>query len=109
MQSIIEIKDLPSHYFTKKEGMNTYYIVKIPCPLSVSENGFISTTLPEYQVNLPAGDIWLGQKGKDRNIIIEKNGLKERHPMSNFDIKKYYEETIFTREINENEEDLELE
>ena len=29
-----------------------------------SENGFISTTLPEYQVNLPTGDIWLGQKRK---------------------------------------------
>lgn len=92
MHSLIKITGLPRANFRKKDN---YYIVKIFCPQDISSNGYISITVPDYDVDINNGAITLGEKGKSRSVQItsQTDGII-RDRFSNPFIKECYEKAM---------------
>lgn len=68
-----------------------YYILTIHVPASVSQDGQLSTTIPESFVH-ENGTVYLGERMKEKNVQFMMEDRVQRKPMKIGDIKKLFDE-----------------
>lgn len=90
-KSMHELLKIDRSKILRLDNRGDYYIVYLPCLTSVSSNGRLSITIPNYDVKEDC--IVLGERGSGRNVIIaEEDGMKTKKRLNHPDIIKYVDE-----------------
>lgn len=84
---------------TRRENNNDfYYILEIPVPENISENGILRTTVSEYNISDTdienEKNIELGARSKFKNCHVVKNGNIDTIRLTNEKIKELYDENV---------------
>ncbi len=94
---------------------NCYYIVKIPVPVDISENGYASACIPNYCVNTTQNTVTIGRVGDYKNIMVVKDGESQRIEMKIKDIEESYNNSMrlynhqpITQTTEQTEEDFSI-
>ena len=77
----------------RENGNDFYYIIELPVPENISENGILRTTVSEYGVTDTENgkDIDLGVRSKFKNCHVVKNGNIDTICLTNEMIKDLYD------------------
>lgn len=101
MNAPIRIEGLDKCFFKKishNKIDNEFYVVRIPCPVAISEDEVISIAIGTHFIKEDTSNSYivdLGSYGSPtRNVQVVENGHIVKKQMLPRDIKKYYEETL---------------
>ncbi len=77
-----------------------FYVLPFPVSMDISDNGMASITISEYEYeNLTRDgasvvDVSLGERLRERNVMVQKDGTKQIIRLTNEAIKKMYDDAI---------------
>lgn len=97
--AIMALYGVSERDITRRENNNNvYYIVEIPVPENISENGILSTTVSEYTISDTDTEneknIKLGARNKFKNCHVVKNGNIDTIRLTNEKIKELYDGNV---------------